>query len=682
MARHRSSSYHAGPRALMIALPCIVVAASVLHFDVADGLTVPAWTVVVAFLSYVGLAAVTLGRASLRWRAAWLAGACATHVVFVVTTAALVAAGGSVSWVLALPAAIESPVATVVFTVGVPFALLPFRGRLLPRPAGRVRGHRRAARPALAGDPRTSASAAGDMPLSPDGSRGTGATLSTAAAPAAADGTGTATAALPSPPPAVTGLLAGPLAAPLPIRAGAEETLRIPFKRVAAQLPAEAFLLPMERLAETMRSPHELLVPRSLVVEQLGEGRVEVAWTLVEDQFPILGFALEASEVRRRYPDLRLALPLDVVVPQLPSALFSNGAPAAEVAGLDRYPAPFRPSSEQPALAAPLPSPSSVLTRPVPATEVATPLAPPAQAAPVTIAAPPSPKPAAVTAPVDVSPTLVDPVVAPATPVDSKPAVHVRTSVVVPAAPRETDPVPDALLAHGHRLAARLAAFGPLEVVARRVTGTTVLSLVTGGLPQEAIERAAARSAPLLSGAQHVTIHAERVSMVLTAVQDGVRVVALRAGSPLALLEILIGRACAEDGVGIAPAAAPSGLAAAEVNHRVAELRGALDGFGAVVPAAFVDRASGLDVYVFSAGEERSQRAGEAARVVWQALVRESERDLGRAISVVLREGRRRTVVHPVTAARPMMLAAAGVLTRPGLAYRQAAQAAERLAGA
>jgi len=100
------------------------------------------------------------------------------------------------------------------------------------------------------------------------------------------------------------------------------------------------------------------------------------------------------------------------------------------------------------------------------------------------------------------------------------------------------------------------------------------------------------------------------------------------------------------------------------------------------VPAAFVDRASGLDVYVFSAGDEVPQTAGEAARVVWQALVRESEADLGRAVSVVLREGTRRTVVHPVTAARPVMLAAAGVLTRPGLAYRQAAQAAERLARA
>ena len=101
-----------------------------------------------------------------------------------------------------------------------------------------------------------------------------------------------------------------------------------------------------------------------------------------------------------------------------------------------------------------------------------------------------------------------------------------------------------------------------------------------------------------------------------------------------------------------------------------------------MVPAAFVDGASELDVYVFSAGAEPPQRAGEAARAVWHALVRESEGDLGRAVSVVLREGTRRTVVHPVRAARSVMLAAAGVLRRPGLAYQQAAAAAQRLARA
>jgi hypothetical protein len=313
------------------------------------------------------------------------------------------------------------------------------------------------------------------------------------------------------------------------------------------------------------------------------------------------------------------------------------------------------------------------MTRPVPVPAVPAPVAsPPAATIPARSAV-------SVTTPATVGPAAVNRVVDTAPLAETKRAAEVSTSVAPPAA---AEAAPVALLEHGHRLAARLVAFGPLDVAARRVRGTAVLSLVTGGLPHEAIERAAARSASLLCAAQQVTIHAERVSMVLAAVRGGVLVVALPPRSPLALLEILLSRACGEEPVAPVPAAALRGLAAAEVDRRVADLRGALDGFGAVVPSAFVDRASGLDVYVFSAGEEMPHIAGEAARGVWQALVRESERDLGRAVSVVLREGIRRTVVHPVTAGRPVMLAAAGVLTRPGLAYRQAAQAAERLARA
>jgi hypothetical protein len=300
----------------------------------------------------------------------------------------------------------------------------------------------------------------------------------------------------------------------------------------------------------------------------------------------------------------------------------------------------------------------------------------PAMAAPV-IAPPPPAVPVAKPAATPVAPPPAAPVASPPARVQKAPAAAPPT-VVLPPAPEAPSP---ALLAEGHRLAARLSAFGPLDVAAQQVNGTTVLSLVTGTLPHEAIARAAARCAPLLSAAQQVTIHAERVSMVLMRVRGGVLVVGLRAGSPLALLEILVGRACGDGPMAAAPAGSPRGLAAADVDGRVAALRGALGGFGNVEPAAFVDRTSGLDVYVFSAGAETAQHAGEAARVVWQALVRESERDLGRAVSVVLREGSRRTVVHPVAAARrPAMLAAAGVLTLPGLAYRQAARAAERLA--
>ncbi|MEX2148501.1 MAG: hypothetical protein WED01_15970 [Candidatus Rokuibacteriota bacterium] len=647
MARHRPSPPHAGLRALATAFACVALTAAVLRFDVAGGLTVPAWTAVLPLLVYVALAAITLGRASLRPRLVWLAGACATHALVVVATAAVVAAAGADSLATALPSAIvESPLATVIFLAGVPLTLLPFRGRLLPRPAARASSPR----PAAPAPPRTgrpaSAPVAGETPFAREARR----RMAVAApppvqAPAAA-------AAVPSPAPVlVLRPPARPVVAPMPVRAAAEPTVTIAFERIAAQLPADVFLLPMDRLAESMRSPHELLVPRSLVVAQLAEGQVEVAWALVEDQFPTLAFALEASEIRRRYPELRLLLPLDLVVSQLPPAVFSAAAPVAELGGLDRYPAPFQPSSGATVPAVP------------PASRPATPAA-----------APPPVAPAAPAPSVTLAPAIVE------APVVPRPPAAAPASAAPAVAVTAVPPSEAALLAQGQRLATRLVAFGPLEVGVRRLNGTTVLSLVTAGRPHEAIERAAARCAPLLAAAHQVTIHTDRVSMLLTRVCGGVLVIGLRAGAPLAMLEILVVRACGGEPAGGAPAGVPRGLAAADVDGRVAALGGALQGFGPVVPAAFVDRAGGLDVYVFSTAAE-AQVAGEEARVVWQALVHEGERDLGRARSVVLREGPRRTVVYPVAAARrPAMLAAAGVLALPGLAYRQAARAAERLA--
>src|SRR5262249_10482917 len=87
----------------------------------------------------------------------------------------------------------------------------------------------------------------------------------------------------PAPPPARP-----PLAGP----AGADEPmLRIAFGRLAAQLPPDVFVLPPRRLSESLREPHTLVVPQRLVVPQLGEGVIEIPWTLLEDQFPELALA-------------------------------------------------------------------------------------------------------------------------------------------------------------------------------------------------------------------------------------------------------------------------------------------------------------------------------------------------------------------------------------------------------
>jgi hypothetical protein len=663
MGRHHRSPRHAGPRALATALACIALATAALRLDIAGVLVVPTWTVALALLVYTALAAFTLGRASLQRRSLWVAGAGATHLVFVVATAAFVAATGPASLTTALlQAVVESALVTIIFVIGAPLMLLPFRDRLLPRPVARAP----APRPGTPGPPladlKASAPPAGETPFAREARRRTAAVQSTVEPAMSVE------AVLP-PPPLVLPPPALPVVPAIPMRAADEDTVRIPFTRIAAQLPAEAFVVPVERLAESMRSPHELLVPRSLVLAQLGEGRVEVPWTLVEDQFPTLGFALETSEIRTRYPDLRLSLPLDLVVRQVPPEVFSEAAPAPELAGLDRYPAPFQPFSGAPAAVVPAPV--------TPAAPAPPPALPPEIAEAATVERP------VMAATASVAPPITDPVAAAPPPVETTPPAEVRPSVVLPPSPPASSTPPPELLAQGERLAGRLVAFGPLEVAAQTLGGTNVSSLVTAGLPQHAIERAAVRCAPLLATAHQVTIHTDRVSMVLRAVRGGVLVIALRAGSPLALLEILLARACADGPPASAPAGAPRGLAAAALDGRVSALGGALQGFGPVVPAAFVDRASGLDVYVFSAEAEAAEVAGEAARVVWQALVHEGEHELGRAVSVVLREGTRRTVVHPVaTAPRPAMLAAAGVLALPGRAYREAAQAAERLATA
>src|SRR4029079_473863 len=90
-----------------------------------------------------------------------------------------------------------------------------------------------------------------------------------------------------------------------------EPMVRIRFDRVAAQLPPDVFVLPPARLGESLREPHTLVVPRRRVVPQLREGAIEIPWTLIEDQFAELALAVPRGEMRKRYPDWVLSLPLD-----------------------------------------------------------------------------------------------------------------------------------------------------------------------------------------------------------------------------------------------------------------------------------------------------------------------------------------------------------------------------------
>jgi hypothetical protein len=688
-------------RALATAAACAGAAIAVVRFDIGPEFTVPVWTVLISPLVYVALAVLTLGRASLSRRALWFVTACTTHAVLALTTTVIVAVTGPDTLATALPATIlESPLAVLLFVVGVPLTLLPFRDPLFSRPPARAA----VSRPAQAPLPQRvdGEIATGETPFAREARR--------RAAEAAAASMESEVKPV-EPVESRADAVAPPPAAAKPARGADEAMIRIPFGRISSQLPADAFLLPMNRVAETMRSPHEVLVPRTLVVPQLGEGVVEVAWALVEDQFPALAFALELSEIHKRYPDLRLSLPLDLVVKQLPPGLYTAPAPPVMVEGLEHYPLPFQPTSGAPveipaarrsraARATPppvvlLPPPVVVPEAPariVPAPAVIAPPPPivvpeaPARIAPAPAVIAPPPPVVVPEAPAKIAPA--PPVVVPAPPpvVPRAPArIAPAPPVVAPAPPAVAAPIVQAaaadLVAEANRIGARLTAFGPLDAAAHQVGEATVLSLVTPQLPRQAIERAAARCAPLLRAAQQVTIRTERAAMVLMREGAAVVVVALRPHSPVALLEILATRACVDKPRVRERPVAEGGLAAADIDSRVAALGEALQGFGPVVPAAFVDAACGLNVYVFSAGDAAADVTGAAARAVWQALVRDGERELGPLTSVVLREGPRRTVVRPVAKApRPAMLAAVGVLALPGLAYRQVERAADQLA--
>ena len=143
-----------------------------------------------------------------------------------------------------------------------------------------------------------------------------------------------------------------------------EPVLRVPFDRIADQLPPDVFTLPPARLAESLPEPNVLHIPRRLVLPQLGEGAVEIPWTLIDGQFPALAFAMPQAEVRRRFPGWVLSLPMDEVVRQLPLDLFRMEGQSADLSGIAEFPEPFSAGPPEPEEA---PAPPTAVVKPAPA---------------------------------------------------------------------------------------------------------------------------------------------------------------------------------------------------------------------------------------------------------------------------------------------------------------------------
>ena len=135
-------------------------------------------------------------------------------------------------------------------------------------------------------------------------------------------------------------------APPAPLVQATAGMMRIPFERVAGQLPPGAFRVPLAQVGGRLREPGSLLVAQALVVPQLGEGVVQVAWDAVAEQFPAAVFAVTPADVKERIVNGRLLLPLDEIVRQLPPDVFgaSMARGTVTIPGIENFPAPFKPA--------------------------------------------------------------------------------------------------------------------------------------------------------------------------------------------------------------------------------------------------------------------------------------------------------------------------------------------------
>ena len=523
----------------------------------------------------------------------------------------------------------------------------------------------------------------------------------------------------PAPPPAPIVVTppptARPSAAPAPpaveVSAAPDEpVVRIPFDRIADQLPPDVFVLPPERLAESVREPHVIVVPSRLVVPQLREGAVEIPWTLIEDQFPELALAMPKNEVRLRFPGWVLSLPMDEVVRQLPSHLYRVQAPAAELLDIDQFPAPFTPQAPEPEeTPAPEPSAAAAVRPPVVPTSVIeaaaeepvaeeeipnvvfafTEPAPLAAPAPVVAPSPVMPVEAAEPAPAIAPPPVVmaPPVVIPVPTIEAPPAP------VVAAAPPVLPAVDEEAEALGRTLALGLTQLGAFDWETRRVEGRPLVSFVSPALSREPIDALAVGAAPLVArlaswGIEQVTIRTTRVVCVLTPLLGrGCLAASVRRGGPVAMLEMLsarAGRAAGGAPGSVSPSIAFPAVATAPATngngHRLAEVARALAAFGPLAMSVAAAEGAAPSVYVFG-GQDQAVLAG-AARAVHETLVAGHDQEaLGRLESVVLHRGRERAVLRPLRGpgGQAGVLAAAGEVALEGRAHRAVAEAAALL---
>jgi hypothetical protein len=386
-------------------------------------------------------------------------------------------------------------------------------------------------------------------------------------------------------------------------------TVRISWSRLATELPVEAFHVPLDQVAERLRQPGALLIPQSVVLPQLAEGLIRVGWDVVARQFPREAMAVSDAEMAERLPN-GIRLPLDEIVRQVPLDLFTASGPAADVRGLEYFPAPFQPLLSDPAPAAPVesaadpvafippvPEPEVVVAEepredvlePVPARALST------EADPIVAEDPMvEPVPAPVHAipvapmverdlPLDLeTPAVIDepepgvaapsPVVAPAYEPPVPPKFSWPKPAPVPAAAAWADPAPSAPIpiplslgpseaAEARRIVALLAPIASFDVSVQAVEGVTVFAMASPTVAHETAVAVAGLALPLFTDRRppwpvdQITLRGPETAVVLTPLggpgdRGPVLAAAAPRGGALALLEILCRRAAGDRAAG------------------------------------------------------------------------------------------------------------------------------------
>jgi hypothetical protein len=414
-------------------------------------------------------------------------------------------------------------------------------------------------------------------------------------------------------------------------------TVRISWSRVATELPVEAFHVPLDQVAERLRQPGALLIPQSVVLPQLAEGLIRVGWDVVARQFPREAMAVSDAEMAERLPN-GIRLPLDEIVRQVPLDLFTASGPAADVRGLEYFPAPFQPLLSDPAPAAPVesaadpvafippvPEPEVVVAEepredvlePVPALALSTEADPIVAEDPMVepIPAPVHAIPVAPMVDLDLpldleTPAVIDepepgvaapsPVVAPAYEPPVPPKFSWPKPAPVPAAAAWADPAPSAPIptplslgpseaAEARRIVALLAPIASFDVSVQAVEGVTVFAMASPTVAHETAVAVAGLALPLFTDRRppwpvdQITLRGPETAVVLTPLggpgdRGPVLAAAAPRGGALALLEILCRRAAGDRAAG----------------HSTAPAHDVVPAVPSLAPAAVPSRAAAL----------------------------------------------------------------------------------------